>query len=121
MSLNWNVENVQDFESVCYVEDENGDRKLSVITDSLIWFSMWCGFGRITEDNAVEIKRRIDDLAELGEGRIVYHDGERWQRRAVTLDEVRAHIGLRTNASKKSVRTWNAEIKKLREQAERRA
>ena len=50
MSLDWYVGDVENFEKLCYVETDEG-RRLSQLTDGLIWATMHIGMPDITEKN----------------------------------------------------------------------
>ena len=65
------------------------------VTDALIWLSLLCGFNKITEENAFTVATRIIAY-ENATG--PYLSGGKEPLRINLLD-VRAHIGMTTNAS----------------------
>ena len=45
MALNWNIENIKDNKSVCWMEDG----KMNPVTNALIWSTISVGLGSITD------------------------------------------------------------------------
>lgn len=95
MSLDWNVSKIADYESRCYI-GEGEERRLSGLTETLIWASLSTGIGTLKESNYREAFARLAMIEKLNgafrrtpQGQPVY----------LTLAEVRAHVGLYTNAS----------------------
>jgi hypothetical protein len=95
MALNWNVGKVKDFKTVCY----NADGKVNAVTETLIWASMIIGVSDITEKNAEEFFFRITMRERLHGALRRDWSGENPVDVFVTWDEVKAHIGLGTNAT----------------------
>jgi len=95
MALNWNVGKVKDFKTVCY----NADGKVNAVTETLIWASMIIGVSDITEKNAEEFFFRISMREKLHGALRRDWSGENPVDVFVTWDEVKAHIGLGTNAT----------------------
>lgn len=108
MSLDWNISNVADHKVTCYVGDE-GARRLAPVTEGLIWYTMLCDMGRITEGNWPDFYQRIKLLEGL-RGAIVY-DGN-GDDLLITPEMVRAHIGLSTNVSNVALSKWQNRILK---------
>ena len=103
MSLDWNVSEVKNMESVCFElrqeDEETPGRYLNPITKELIWATIAIEMGQITEKNYCEFWMRLS-MNDLVYGpRIGYRKGSR----SITLEEVRKHIGLRTNVGTKPV------------------
>ena len=93
MSLNWNVSEVADYETVCFTGEGN-NQQMRVSTDRLIWGTMSIGMNKITKENYREFAARMS-LLNAARG---------WPpNQSEVLDSVKAHIGLWTNASSKSV------------------
>ena len=104
MPLTWDTKNVADYETVCFLtveEDaptmglEKGDRTLNPVTHALIWASLSTGIGNITEENAAEVYARIHMTEALYGALLRRADGTE----GITIEDVRLHIGLYTNAS----------------------
>jgi hypothetical protein len=139
MSLDYKLANIQNFETVCYEtftgteeemqaridtpalfgpswvwvdEEHTAVERLSPTTHCLIWASMVVRLGEITEANVEEWHRRLSTLESIHGAYRVRRDGDLNLPHPYTLDEVRAHIGLRVNVSDVPTRTWNAQIKK---------
>lgn len=90
--LSYNFGNVKNFDSVCLREkkDENGEkfRGLTAETEYLVWKTCVIGISKITKANAKEVHFRIAMYERLFDPKCF-----------CTLDLVKKHIGLETNAS----------------------
>lgn len=108
MSLNWTVDKIADYENLCYVTRDEG-KGLSSITEGLIWNGMRIGMGSITAKNVDEYIRRTL-LVEHCAGPILENDvGNHY----LTADEIRAHVGLWTNADTVSKTKFRANLERL--------
>lgn len=95
-----------------------GDKIMSPITNALIWSTMAVGIGSIDDETAEEFFYRLEFLRKLGlYGSITLWEGDAetgtWgEPRGVTLEEVQAHKGLRTNVTHETrasfVKRWIA-------------
>lgn len=118
MSLDWDTTGIENSEEVCFFISGEGNRCLSGVTEALIWATMEIDIGTITEKNWLEFWMRLAMAdAVYGEGKIRYLDKDtsKYRTRSITKDEVRAHIGLRTNVSTRPSATF---YKKMRERVE---
>ena len=79
--------------------------RLRPITNMFIWATMSVDLTGITEENHVEFWVRMKLLESLTGSfmRQWNEETEKWDDRPITIEEVKAHIGLHTNVSKK---TW---------------
>lgn len=111
MSLDWNIKEVADYDNVCFVGDGD-ERRLSAITESLIWRTMVVGLNEISEANFREFAYRLNFYERLF-GETIMEEGK---KRFITLAEMRAHIGLRTNANRLTRAQWMKNIKNSIEQ-----
>ena len=132
MALNWDVSKIKDFEEVCFLyHEDDGRRKVKGVTNALIWHTMLVGMGQITEKNYEKFFVRSQMAVRATRNypvSAITEDGG-YEHRGFTLAEIRAHIGLSTNAStdtkakfKKRVVAWlegDAELE-LRRQKERK-
>jgi hypothetical protein len=87
MSLNWNLEAIPNRSEVCWI-GEGESATMNPVTHSLIFATMSIGIPEITEANAAEFFVRLQLL-------------DRWQwpnEPQTTYENVKAHIGLKTNA-----------------------
>ena len=139
MSLDYALANIQNFETVCYEtftgtpeemqaridtpalfgpswvwvgEGQTAIERVSPTTFCLIFAALVVRLGEITEANVEEWYRRLSTLESLHGAYRIRREGDLNVPYAYTLDEVRAHIGLRVNVSDIPDRTWNAQIKK---------
>lgn len=111
MSLNWSVKDIANYETVCWeIADyndpmrgiEKGEEIMSSLCNQLIWATIIIGIPSITEDNAAEFYARITMFEKLfGTFLNQKVDGE-WVPRPITPEDVQRHIGLKTNATRKT-------------------
>lgn len=107
MSLDWDLRKIADNKTVCWDHDGEGGRTLKKTTETLIWYTMFCGVGwGITEDNVEEFYARIA-LYERLFGSLFSIDGEPYY---FDRDTVRAHVGLWTNVSPEPRHEWVARM-----------
>ena len=92
MSLNWNVQKVDNYEEM--QETESG------ITDAVVWLTMAVGIGEITETNVEEFAQRTA-LVQMLNGP--------WLVRGIYVTEemIRRRIGLYTNVSDETWAAWS--------------
>ena len=116
MALHWSVADVKDFENLCFNQETE---ELFMLTEILIFMSMAAGYQKITEKNVEEIHRRLTILFELGfyKYRAVKHE----EFRPLHLEEIKCHVGLWTNASTKTKRRFEADVRHYRKEAAERA
>jgi len=103
MSLNWNAENVRAYKALHHSQEGNGAGWL--ITDSLIWASLFTGMPVITAENWREVyirTRAAHTVLGLEVYRTLNKDGTGYNSQHITPGMVRRRIGLRTNVSKKT-------------------
>jgi hypothetical protein len=110
MSLDWNLTGIENHEELCFViadEDDHwrgikeGDRVLNPVTEGIIWLTMACDIGwGVTEENVEEFIARADLWQKVCDPMLYgLNEAGDMAPRAITADEIRAHIGLRTNVS----------------------
>jgi hypothetical protein len=123
MSLNWSIRDIADYENACFetADRDNpgrgvkkGEQLMRPVTNTLIWATIPVGIGRITEANyqtfalrlrlyeqlfGAFLRRRVDVNGQEVEDPFDDRPG-RWVDRRITAAEVKAHIGLSTNASR---------------------
>lgn len=106
MSLNFDLTGIEDYENRCWVtatEDapmsgvSKGDRVLNPVTNRIVWATMAVGIGSITEETERDFYARV---------RIwdAYHGFSKDER--ITPQQVRDHIGLRTNVTRETDLQW---------------
>lgn len=91
MALTHDITRVKKYEKLCY----NKDDSLNPITHALITGSMATGIREITEKTVDQVAARFDALETVGVCFLYMRNGI---ERNPTLDEIKAHIGLVTNA-----------------------
>lgn len=112
MSLDWNVGKVKNYRKLCF----NADNSVNYRTEALIEATHFIvGLDEITAKNAEEFFRRLS-LHESTFGSLTFKG--RGQPTPFTLDDVKAHIGLYTNASRKTKREWEKAFKEKKAQHE---
>lgn len=115
MSLNFELGAIANYEAVCYRGPtaselaegaKDSDRFMTGLTEALIYATMGIGMNTITEKNAADFYKRIA-FYEAVHGTWLRKASEpdaegKWhlEPRPITFEDVQAHIGLRTNASK---------------------
>ena len=105
MSLNWNLEAIENHKEVCWIKtDEKGDDgeprvRMNPVTETLIFMTMAVKLGSITEANADEFYARLKVIEKL-EGPFMFktEDGKKVDV-YFTPEDVQAHIGLACNVS----------------------
>lgn len=113
MALHFELDKIEDFKNLCFVEDGVDDKgepryQYAPVTQALIQLQMaTCTGGSITAANVDEVAARIAIIERI--------DGA-WVRdgngapRPITWADVHAHIGLWTNAYTKSKREFKERI-----------
>ena len=119
MALTWDLTGIKDAKELCWVpSNEEGKVELRAVTHTLIWASMLIGMNIITEKNSKEFHRRLIEFEVVHGAGMLIENGE---ARQPTLEEVRLHAGLKTNAVVMEGRKWGNNIKRMvKEEAQRR-
>lgn len=113
MSLNFDYKKVANWEAAsthpCFPDEWHP------IGNALVWMSMVCGYGEITQRNAVKIAQRLMEYQAVKGPLLEYttpdENGERASRKLyIDLPEVQRYIGLCTNASTMTDREWNKKL-----------
>ena len=93
MSLDWNLSKIANKDTVCYTNYENGcyeiEKRLSSLTNNLIWLTVAVGLCKITPENIDEWQFRLAVLNRLDQRPEMYE--------ALTREVLEAHLGLATN------------------------
>lgn len=113
MPLTWEIDKIENYKELCWLPDSKEGEELkfrvSPITEVLIWRTMVVDMGKITSENVNEFAWRLM-LYEKIFGGAILDNGE---ERALTYEEVRAHIGLVTNVSTTSRTAWRKRLLKM--------
>jgi hypothetical protein len=101
MSLDWSIENIPDYKEVCWI-----DGKMNPVTSALVFATMGVGLGSITERNAEEFGWRLALWQRLFNPLLVEVVDDEFVAKDLTIDDVRAHVGLHTNVSDETRPRW---------------
>jgi len=121
MPLDWDISKVKDRTAYCYdiskVKDRttycyDAEMNIHPLTKALIYMTEFIGIPRITEENHYEFFQRCRVYERLNGVRLWQQDptdpdkqAERW----ISLQDIRSHIGLRTNVRSLSDAKFKAE------------
>ena len=99
MSLDWNVEEIENFKGLVWLPNDDGETfHINPVTNTLIWMTTSVGMNEITKKNWPVFYGRVAALEGYGGAwSWSYKDSEMV---FITAEDVKAHIGLGTNASK---------------------
>ena len=102
MSLNWNAQDVHDFEAL------HGDEVQWAITKAIVFRTMLTNMGEITEKNYEEFYTRIALCDRcLGSTLMMKGDDGEMKDYFITLADVKRRIGLETNVHEQSKAKFN--------------
>jgi hypothetical protein len=109
MSLNWELKNVQDWETKCFYEAEDGKKMLHPVTHVIVLATTFLGIPEITDKTALEFAKRLR-LYQGVFGALMRKGDE---PHYIGAADILNHIGLKTNAQKDSrtafmKRVWDA-------------
>jgi hypothetical protein len=100
MSLDWQLDKINNYENLCWLENEDGTHKLNTVTNSLIWLTMGIGINRISVANADEFYSRVVLYEKINKSmQSIWHEDGTTERIYISDKDVYDHIGLWTNAS----------------------
>lgn len=95
MALHVDYTMIEDFKNLVYIK-EGRTLRVNPVTEVLAMSTMACGMREITAKNADEFYARLTVVQRLQGGGWLIENGE---PRYITRDEVKRHVGLRTNAT----------------------
>jgi len=116
MSLDWNLTEIENREELCWTIAEvdspargitKGDKILNPLTEGLIFATIVVGMGQLDKEGLDEFFARVS-LYEKVNGAFmqeVSKEGE-YRDRPFTLDDLKAHVGLRTNVTYEPRSEW---------------
>ena len=108
MSLTWDLTQIKDHDTVCFVETVDGQRQLAPLTHSLIFATIGTALGQITEKNAGEFYARVKLLERVDGPYLHGPDGPY----LITPEDIRAHIGLVCNVVDETRTKWLGRLKR---------
>jgi hypothetical protein len=94
MALTADNTGIKDYENVVYITVD-GERQLNGVTNIVTLLTVIVGIGHITEKNAAEFYTRVETLQRLQGGS--FGRTSKGEDYPITLDDVKRHMGLRTN------------------------
>ena len=99
--MSWDITKVEDHENKCWIETEDGEHRINPVTKQLIAGTRHIGIQSITEKNHEKVLLRYEMDRIVSGAPLIHRDGETgaWVDRPFTLEDIKAHIGLVTNAS----------------------
>lgn len=102
MALTADYTKIKDYKTLVYIpndpDDPDAGITLNPVTHSLVFACMAVGLGEITEKNVDKFATRLR-MWEIGTGSFLQNaENGNLTDRLITYAEVRAHIGLHTNA-----------------------
>lgn len=104
MALSFDFSKVDDYKAVTI--DPANEENWHPVADALVWLSMLCGYGEITEKNVHKVTARIMAYQAVA-GAYLRYKGEPVY---VTPEDIRRFIGLRTNASTMTDKQWQTRL-----------
>ena len=123
MALEFNVTKISLPEGNTYINNEKGEDILNGLTEVMIILTMFIGIREITEKNYKDFHKRVKEfeVAAGMKGMLIDNSkngkGEsevkERKERMPTLEEVRWHIGLKTNSEEMTKRKWHSNIKRI--------
>lgn len=105
MSLDWDLREIKDRETLCWIKDGDEER-LNPVTEAIIWKTIAVDIGRITEENYKEFAARTHVWEEVF-GKSLRQGG---QDLGLTVEDIKAHIGLSTNVSNRTRAQWQKRL-----------
>ena len=101
----WNIEKVENYETACWTkaeDDEYGRVRLQPVTNALVEGTAFIGIGSITKKNYEKVYMRYEMARFASEAVYSEYDERKgyFVGRQITLQQVKAHIGLWTNATR---------------------
>ena len=113
MSLNWEVSQIKDYETVCWIGEKGSmDRRMNPVTEALIFGTIVVGLGSITDKNVDEFAARFR-IIERVHGAQLYKPGPDGKGRVdwyLSDEDFIAHIGLVCNVTNETRPKWAARI-----------
>ena len=120
MALTWDLTKLKlPDEYKLWIDNPNPDRKkgeeqvMNAVTEMMIFLSMFVGINEITKRNYTEFHHRLKQYEIVSMEGGVLINPETKEARMPTLEEVKWHIGLRTNASPYTKRKWSGNVMRM--------
>jgi hypothetical protein len=111
MSLDYQLGAIKDWKTVCFEKHGTPESRMNPITHSIIFATMAVDVGQITAKNADDFFERLDLIQREAGGLLFEPDRSPYW---ITRENVRAHIGLRTNVPDMPRKRWNKKQEDIR-------
>ena len=116
MPLSWDLTKIEDYKKLCFVKNGTTPEDkidMNPITEVLIFATAFIQMNNITTKTYKEFHSRLKEF-EIATGmRGLVVNTETKEYRMPTLEEVKYHIGLTTNATTSDKRKWGNEIRRI--------
>jgi ribosome biogenesis protein Nip4 len=118
MSLDWSIKNVKNYKSL-YRKLKEGEfgysetevrKKMKQIPEAIIFYTMTIGMREITEKNWEQFYNRINFWEKINGTSLYIRKRKKMQPLFVTKEDVQRMIGLKTNASTKSLTQFKKDL-----------
>ena len=123
MAIEFDVTKISLPEENTYIKNEKGEDILNGLTEVMIILTMFIGIKDITEKNYKDFHKRVKEfeVASGMKGMLIDYsgngkegtEGKERKERMPTLEEVKWHIGLKTNSEELTKRKWHSNIKRM--------
>jgi hypothetical protein len=112
MALTYALTGIDDWQTRCYVQQEDESSRMNPVTEALILATMAIGLRTITKSNVDEFAHRIEQYQRVSGALLNRWDAEtaKFEPLRITYGDVRDHIGLTTNASTFTKATFKANL-----------
>jgi len=110
MALDYDLSKIKDSEKLCFKEVD-GEKKMNSVTHVIIFGCMAVGIPEITEKNAGEFYLRAWIMQRIDQPWI--RESDRYgmpKERMLSREDVVAHIGLKTNATRGSTAWFKGKV-----------
>jgi hypothetical protein len=108
VSLTWSVENIKDYETVCWIGEKGSEeRRINPVTETLVFMTIGVGLGSITDENVGEFAARFRIMEKVQGPFLVKGGGKDWY---LSDEDFIAHIGLYTNVSNETRPQWASRV-----------
>ena len=119
MPLTWDITNIGLSKEQTWIKNEKGEDILNGLTEVVIFATIFVGMSSITEKNYKGFHKRLKEfeVATGMKGLLIDNrngtEGKERKERMPTLEEIKLHIGLKTNAGEQTTKKWHSNIKRI--------
>ena len=119
MPLTWDITNIGLSKEQTWIKNEKEEDILNGLTEVVIFATIFVGMSSITEKNYKGFHKRLKEfeVASGMKGLLVENkngtEGKERKERMPTLEEIKLHVGLKTNAGEQTSKKWHSNIKRI--------